>query len=45
MAIYNTIVCFFMVAVVKAKYKYDDALDAFGVHGMGGILGSKRHLF
>ena len=36
----STIVCFFMVAVVKEKFKYDDALDAFGVHGMGGILGS-----
>ncbi len=34
------IVCFFMVAVVKAKFKYDDALDAFGVHGVGGIIGS-----
>ena len=29
-----------MVAVVKEKFKYDDALDAFGVHGIGGILGS-----
>ena len=29
-----------MVAVVKPKFKYDDALDAFGVHGMGGIVGS-----
>ena len=29
-----------MVAVVKPKYKYDDALDAFGVHGIGGIVGS-----
>lgn len=38
--IISTIVCFFMVAVVKEKFKYDDALDAFGVHGMGGILGS-----
>ena len=27
--IISTIVCFFMVAVVKEKYKYDDALDAF----------------
>lgn len=36
----STIVCFFMVAVVKEKFKYDDALDAFGVHGIGGILGS-----
>ncbi len=33
-------VCFFMVAVVKRKFKYDDALDAFGVHGIGGIIGS-----
>lgn len=29
-----------MVAVIKPKFKYDDALDAFGVHGMGGIVGS-----
>ena len=34
------IVCFFMVAVVKPRFKYDDALDAFGVHGIGGIVGS-----
>jgi Amt family ammonium transporter len=29
-----------MVAVVKTKLKYDDSLDAFGVHGIGGIVGS-----
>ena len=34
------IVCFFMVAVAKPRFKYDDALDAFGVHGIGGIVGS-----
>lgn len=34
------VVCFFMVAVVKAKFGYDDSLDAFGVHGVGGILGA-----
>ena len=34
------IICFIMVAVVKPKFKYDDALDAFGVHGIGGIVGS-----
>lgn len=34
------IICFFMVAVVKPKFKYDDALDAFGVHGIGGVVGS-----
>ena len=36
----SSIVCFVMVAVVKAKYKYDDSLDAFGVHGIGGLVGS-----
>ena len=34
------IVCFYMVAVIKPKLKYDDTLDAFGVHGVGGIIGS-----
>ncbi len=38
--IITPIVCFVMVAVVKPFFKYDDALDAFGVHGMGGIVGS-----
>lgn len=33
-------VCFWMVAVVKPKFGYDDALDTFGVHGVGGIIGS-----
>ncbi len=33
-------VCFWMVAVVKPRFGYDDALDAFGVHGVGGIIGS-----
>jgi len=32
--------CYFMVAVMKAKLGYDDSLDAFGVHGMGGTLGA-----
>ncbi|MGE5627841.1 MAG: ammonium transporter [Solirubrobacterales bacterium] len=32
-------VCFFAVTVVKHKLKYDDALDAFGCHGVGGIWG------
>jgi len=32
--------CFFMVSVMKAKLGYDDSLDAFGVHGMGGTLGA-----
>lgn len=36
----SALVCFFMVAYVKPKLKYDDSLDAFGVHGVGGIIGS-----
>jgi Amt family ammonium transporter len=32
--------CYWMVAYVKPKLGYDDSLDAFGVHGVGGILGS-----
>jgi Amt family ammonium transporter len=35
-----SIVCFIMVAYVKPKLGYDDSLDAFGVHGVGGILGA-----
>lgn len=38
--IITPIICFCMVAWVKPKFKYDDALDAFGVHGIGGIIGS-----
>ena len=38
--IITPIICFIMVAVIKPYFKYDDALDAFGVHGMGGIVGS-----
>ena len=34
------IVCFFAVTKVKAMLGYDDALDTFGVHCIGGILGS-----
>ncbi len=32
--------CYYMVAKVKAKFAYDDSLDAFGVHGAGGTLGA-----
>lgn len=34
------VVCYYSVAVVKAKFGYDDSLDAFGVHGVGGTLGA-----
>jgi len=33
-------VCYFAVAIVKLKLSYDDSLDAFGVHGVGGIFGA-----
>jgi len=35
-----SVACFVMVAYVKPKLGYDDTLDAFGVHGIGGIIGS-----
>lgn len=34
------IVCYYSVAILKQRLGYDDALDAFGIHGMGGIFGS-----
>jgi len=35
-----SVICFIMVAFVKPKFGYDDSLDAFGVHGIGGIWGA-----
>jgi len=35
-----SIVCFIAVAVTKPRFGYDDSLDAFGVHGVGGVLGT-----
>ena len=32
-------ICFFFISKVKAKFGYDDALDAFGCHGISGIWG------
>jgi len=34
------VTCFFACSVVKAKFKYDDSLDAFGVHAIGGTVGA-----
>jgi Amt family ammonium transporter len=34
------VVCYLMVSKVKKWFGYDDALDAFGVHGVGGTLGA-----
>ena len=33
-------ICYFFVSTVKNKLKYDDTLDVFGVHGVGGIVGA-----
>ena len=33
-------ICFFFVSYLKNKLKYDDTLDVFGVHGVGGIVGA-----
>lgn len=35
-----SVICYFFVAVLKVKLGYDDALDAFGVHGIGGVWGA-----
>jgi Amt family ammonium transporter len=34
------LVCYWMVTKVKSIFGYDDALDAFGVHGAGGTIGA-----
>ena len=34
------VVCYIAVAVIKGKFGYDDSLDAFGVHGVGGTVGT-----
>jgi len=35
-----SIFCFIAVSIIKPKLGYDDSLDAFGVHGIGGIWGA-----
>ncbi len=34
------LICYWAVAILKAKMGYDDSLDAFGVHGVGGTVGA-----
>lgn len=36
----SSVFCFIAVTVIKHKLGYDDSLDAFGVHGIGGIWGA-----
>ena len=33
-------ICFFFVSTIKNKFKYDDTLDVFGIHCIGGITGA-----
>jgi ammonium transporter, Amt family len=38
--VFAGLVCFYAVSLVKGKWKIDDSLDVFAVHGVGGIMGS-----
>ncbi|MEL6708415.1 MAG: ammonium transporter [Pseudomonadota bacterium] len=40
LGIISSAVCYWFVAVVRMKLGYDDALDAFGIHGVGGVVGA-----
>jgi Amt family ammonium transporter len=40
MGIIVGLVCYTAVAIIKGKLGYDDSLDAFGVHGVGGTVGT-----
>jgi Amt family ammonium transporter len=35
-----SVICFFAVSKLKPMLGYDDALDAFGIHGIGGMIGA-----
>jgi Amt family ammonium transporter len=36
----TSIICYIAVGLIKPKFNYDDTLDAFGVHGIGGLWGT-----
>ena len=40
LGVLGSVVCFQAVEITKHKFKIDDSLDVFAVHGVGGILGS-----
>ena len=40
LGVVSSLVCYFAVAKIKTKLGYDDSLDAFGIHGVGGIVGA-----
>lgn len=39
-SIVGGIFCYIVINHIKEKYKYNDTLDAFGIHGVGGIIGA-----
>jgi ammonium transporter, Amt family len=40
LGIISSLVCYIFVTKVKARFGYDDSLDAFGIHGVGGVVGA-----
>lgn len=40
LGLFGGLVCFFAVQLIKQRYKIDDSLDVFAVHGVGGMIGS-----
>ena len=36
----SAIICYYFATVLKTKLRYDDSLDVFGVHGVGGFIGT-----
>ena len=40
MGIIGAVVCYAFVTIVKVKLGYDDSLDVFGIHGVGGTVGA-----
>ena len=40
MGLSGGVVCYLSCSLLKSKFRYDDSLDAFGVHGAGGTLGA-----
>ena len=40
LGILSSLICYVFVAKIKTKFGYDDSLDAFGIHGVGGIVGA-----
>lgn len=38
--LFSGVICYLAVTYLKTAFKYDDALDVFGLHGIGGIVGA-----